>query len=158
MSRGYWLFKSEPAAFSFEDLKSRPDGIEHWDGVRNFQARNYLRHEVKVGDGVLFYHSGIPEPVIVGIAEVVKAGYPDWTAWDPQSDHFDPRSTEAKPLWYMVDIRYVKAFSRPVTRSELKAVPELANMVLFRNSRLSVQPVSEEEWRLILRLGEVEGG
>lgn len=158
MSRRYWLFKSEPSAFSFEDLKSRPDGIEHWDGVRNFQARSYLRDEVQEGDGVLFYHSNIPEPVIVGIAEVVRAGYPDWTAWDPQSDHFDPRSTEAKPLWYMVDVRYVEAFPRPVTRSELKTIPELANMVLFRNSRLSVQPVSEEEWRLILRLGGRRGG
>lgn len=158
MSRRYWLFKSEASAFSFEALKSRQDGIEHWDGVRNFQARGYLRHEVQVGDQVLFYHSSIPEPVIVGIAEVVRAGYPDWTAWDPQSDHFDPRSTEAKPLWYMVDVRYVKAFPRPVTRSELKAIPELADMVLLRKSRLSIQPVREEEWQLILRLAEVEGG
>ena len=158
MSRRYWLFKSEPSAFSFEDLRRRPDGTEHWDGVRNFQARNTLRDEVRVGDGVLFYHSGIPEPVIVGMAEVVKAGYPDWTAWDPQGDRFDPRSTEAKPRWYMVDIRFVKAFPHPVTRSELKTIPELANMVLFRNSRLSVQPVREEEWRLLLRLGGAKEG
>ncbi len=157
MNRRYWLFKSEPSAFSFEDLKNRPDGIEHWDGVRNFQARNYLRREVQVGDRVLFYHSNIPEPVIVGIAEVVRGGYPDWTAWDPASDHFDPRSSEAKPLWYMVDVRYLKAFPRPVTRAELKTIPELSEMVLLRKSRLSIQPVREEEWRLILRLGGLEG-
>ncbi|MBE0596702.1 MAG: EVE domain-containing protein [Desulfuromonadales bacterium] len=156
--RRYWLFKSEPSTFSFDDLKGRPERTEHWDGVRNFQARNYLRQEIQVGDRLLFYHSSIPEPVIVGIAEVVRGGYPDWTSWDPESGHFDPRSTEAKPLWYMVDVRYLRPFPRPVTRSELKAIPELAGMVLLKKSRLSIQPVSEAEWRVILRLGGIEEG
>ena len=154
-ARKYWLFKTEPSTFSFDELKNRPGGTEHWDGVRNFQARNYLKDQIAVGDLVLFYHSSIPEPVIVGIAEVVRAGYPDWTAWDPQSDHFDPRSTEAKPLWYMVDVRYVRDFPRPVKLAELKTFPELAEMVLLKKSRLSIQPVREEEWGLILRLGGV---
>lgn len=157
MDRRYWLFKSEPSTFSFEDLKACPGQTEHWDGVRNFQARNYLRREIRVGDQVLFYHSSIPEPVIVGIAEVVRAGYPDWTAWDPASPHFDPRSTEAKPLWYMVDLRYLQAFSRPVTRSELKTIPELKEMVLLKKSRLSIQPVRPEEWQTVLRLGGLQG-
>jgi predicted RNA-binding protein with PUA-like domain len=152
----YWLFKSEPSTFSLADLESRPGGTEHWDGVRNFQARKYLRNEVQLGDLVFFYHSSIPEPAVVGIAEVVRAGYPDWTAWDPDSDHFDPRSTEAKPIWYMVDVRFVKAFPKPVTLKELKNIPELQDMVLLKRSRLSIQPVREEEWRLILRVGGVE--
>ncbi len=155
-SRRYWLFKSEPSTFSFDDLKGRPGRTEHWDGVRNFQARNYLQREIQVGDHVLFYHSNIPEPVIVGIAEVVRAGYPDWTAWDPAGDHFDPRSTAAKPLWYMVDVRYLRDLPRPVTRSAVKKIPELSGMVLLHKSRLSIQPVREEEWRQILRLGGVE--
>jgi predicted RNA-binding protein with PUA-like domain len=156
MARRYWLFKSEPSTFSFDDLKNRPDGTEHWDGVRNFQARNYLRREVQAGDLVLFYHSSIAEPEIVGIAEVVRGGYPDWTAWDPASEHFDPRSSEANPVWYMVDVRYFRPFPRPVTRSELKSIPELAGMVLLNRSRLSVQPVREEEWRVILGIVGLE--
>ena len=151
--RHYWLFKSEPSNFSIEDLKQRPGSTEHWDGVRNFQARNYLRDEVKVGDQVLFYHSNIPEPAIVGIAEVVKAGYPDWTALDPESEHFDPRSIAGEPVWYMVDVRFVKAFRRPVTLGELRNIPALSGMVLLTRSRLSIQPVREEEWQVILSLG-----
>ncbi len=154
--RKYWLFKSEPSTFSLEDLKKRPGSTEHWDGVRNFQARNTLRDEVKEGDLVLFYHSSIPEPAVVGIAEVVRGGYPDWTACDPRSEHFDPRSTEAKPIWYMVDVRYVKSFPRSVTLAELKTIPELADMVLLRKSRLSIQPVREKQWQSILHHGEVD--
>jgi len=151
----YWLFKSEPSSFSLEDLKNLPGSTEHWDGVRNYQARNYLRDEVQIGDKVLFYHSNIPEPAIVGIAEVVKAGYPDWTARDPESAHFDTRSTPAKPVWFMVDVRFVKTFPRPVTLAKLKSIPALAGMVLLKRSRLSIQPVREEEWLLILTLGGV---
>ena len=153
--RHYWLFKSEPSIFSIDDLKQRPDSTEHWDGVRNFQARNYLRDEVKVGDQVLFYHSNISEPAIVGIAEVVKAGYPDWTALDPESEHFDPRSIAAEPVWYMVDVRFVKVFPRPITLGELRNIPALSGMVLLTRSRLSIQPVREEEWQVILSLGGV---
>lgn len=156
MSRRYWLFKSEPSGFSLEDLKNRPDATEHWDGVRNFQARNYLRDEVKVGDGVLFYHSNIAEPAVVGIAEVVRAGYPDFTALDPQSDHFDPRSTPDKPTWFMVDVRFVRELPRQVTLSELRTIPELAGLPLLNRSRLSIQPVPEAAWSLILKLGGVQ--
>lgn len=148
----YWLFKSEPSSFSLTDLKNRPDSTEHWDGVRNYQARNFLRDEIKVGDRVLFYHSNIPEPAVVGIAEVVRAGYPDFTAWDPQSDHFDPRSTPEKPAWYMVDVRFVRELPRPVTLSEMKELPELADLPLLHRSRLSIQPVSESAWSVILRI------
>jgi len=150
--RNYWLFKSEPSSFSLEDLKNRPDATEHWDGVRNYQARNYLRDQVRVGDLVLFYHSNIAEPAVVGIAEVVKSGYPDWTAFDPENSHFDPRSTPDKPAWYMVDVRFVRELPRPVTLSELKTVPSLSGMALLNRSRLSVQPVRQEEWAEILRL------
>lgn len=155
-SANYWLFKSEPTCFSLQDLKLRPDSTEHWDGVRNFQARNYLRDQVKVGDLVLFYHSNIPEPAIVGIAEVVKAGYPDWTAFDPQSDHFDPRGNPQQPVWYMVDVRYVRELPRPVTLAELREIPELASMPLLNRSRLSIQPVSPEAWKRIMELAGVE--
>lgn len=152
-----WLFKSEPSAFSLQDLASRPDATEHWDGVRNFQARNFLRDEIKAGDLVLFYHSNIPEPAVVGIATVVKEGYPDWTAFDPQSKYFDPRSTPEKPLWYMVDVRFVRELPRPVTLAELRGIPALSKMALLNRSRLSVQPVTPEEWREIMRLAGVEG-
>jgi predicted RNA-binding protein with PUA-like domain len=155
-SRNYWLFKSEPSCFSFDNLYTSPDRTEHWDGVRNYQARNYLRDNIMVGDGVFFYHSNIPDPAIVGIAEVVRAGYPDWTAWDPQGEHFDPRSTSGEPVWYMVDIRSVKPLPRPVTLAELKGIPVLSGMTLLTRSRLSIQPVREEEWLLILHLGGAE--
>ena len=155
-TRNYWLFKSEPSCFSLDDLKKRPGATEHWDGVRNFQARNFLRDQIKVGDLVFFYHSNIAFPAIVGIAEVVKAGYPDSTALDPESDNFDPRSTTDKPLWYMVDVRFVRDLPRPVTLSELKGIPALRGMALLNRSRLSVQPVREEEWSEILRLAGIE--
>lgn len=151
----YWLFKSEPSSFSLEDLRNRPNATEQWDGVRNYQARNFLRDEVKVGDRVLFYHSNIAEPAVVGIAEVVRAGYPDVTALDPEGDHFDPRSTPEKPIWYMVDVRFLRKLPRPVTLAELKEVPALAEMPLMKRSRLSVQPVSQGEWSLILGLAGV---
>ncbi|GFO58455.1 EVE domain-containing protein [Geomonas silvestris] len=153
----YWLFKSEPSSFSLSDLKNRPDATEHWDGVRNFQARNFLRDEIKVGDLVFFYHSNIPEPAIVGIAQVVREGYPDFVAWDPQSNYFDPRSTPEKPVWFMVDVRFVSELPRPVTLNELKEIPELAQLPLLNRSRLSIQPVSAEAWDLILRLAGVQG-
>ena len=148
----YWLFKSEPSSFSLEDLKNRPGATEHWDGVRNYQARNYLRDEVKVGDRVLFYHSNIAEPAIVGVAEVVRAGYPDFTALDPRGNHFDPRATPEKPVWYMVDIRFLRELPRAVTLNELKGIPALSGMPLLNRSRLSVQPVTTEAWSVILQL------
>jgi predicted RNA-binding protein with PUA-like domain len=153
----YWLFKSEPGSFSIDDLKNRPDMTEHWDGVRNYQARNFLRDEVKVGELVFFYHSNIPEPAVVGIAEVVRAGYPDFTALDPASEHFDPRSSAGNPIWYMVDVRYVADFKQPVTLATIKWHPLLEEMPLVRRSRLSIQPVTPEQWQIILALAGVTG-
>src|SRR5688572_25481181 len=100
----YWLFKSEPTTFGIDDLADRPNQTEHWDGVRNFRVRNMLRDEIKVGDQAFFYHSSCIPPGIVGMMEVVKAGYPDFTSWDKKSDHYDPKSKPEKPLWYMVDV------------------------------------------------------
>ena len=152
----HWLFKTEPGCFSFDDLKARPNMTEHWDGVRNFQARNFLRDSIKPGDLVLFYHSSIPEPAVVGIASVVREGYPDITALDPNGEHFDPKSTAANPIWFMVDVRYVKHLKKLVTLEQIKINPLLAEMPLVKRSRLSIQPVTAEEWRIILAMGETE--
>ena len=149
----YWLFKTEPGCFSFDDLKNRPGMTEPWDGVRNFQARNFLRDSVSVGDLVLFYHSNIPEPAVVGLAEVVRAGYPDVTALDPNSEHFDPKASVDKPIWYMVDVRYVKSLPKIVTLEDIKGNPLLADMPLVKRSRLSIQPVTADEWQIILAMG-----
>jgi predicted RNA-binding protein with PUA-like domain len=143
----YWLFKTEPGCFSFEDLQKRPDMTEHWDGVRNYQARNFLRDSIKLGDMVLFYHSSIPEPAIVGLASVVRDGYPDFTARDPENEHFDPKSSLENPIWYMVDIRFLKPMERVVTL--------LSEMPLVKRSRLSIQPVSPDEWEAIAAMGQV---
>ncbi|MDA3895439.1 MAG: EVE domain-containing protein [Desulfobacteraceae bacterium] len=151
--RRYWLMKSEPSCFSFEDLKQSAGQTDCWDGVRNYQARNLLRDEIKKGDGILFYHSNIKTPVIVGIAEVVQDGYPDYTAWDPKSEHYDPKSSVENPIWYMVDIQFVTDLEQPVTRNDLKAHPVLEKMgVMKRGNRLSVMPVGENEWQEILKI------
>jgi predicted RNA-binding protein with PUA-like domain len=151
----FWLFKTEPGCFSFDDLRNRPDMTEPWSGVRNFQARNFLRDTVKVGDRVLFYHSSIPEPAVIGIAEVVRAGYPDATACNPNEEHFDPKASLLNPIWYMVDVRYTETFPRPVTLRQIKNNPILADMPLVKRSRLSVQPVSADEWNVILAMGGI---
>ncbi|HVX01252.1 MAG TPA: EVE domain-containing protein [Candidatus Babeliaceae bacterium] len=149
----YWLFKSEPSTFSIDDLQKRPKQTEHWDGVRNYQARNMLRDDIKVGDQAFFYHSNCTPPGIVGIVEIVKAGYPDNTAWDIQSDHFDPKSTPEKPLWYMVDVRFVKKFKTMITLEQLKNHPILNKMIVAkRGNRLSITPVSKEEWNTVLKM------
>lgn len=154
----YWLMKSEPTCFSLDDLESSPRQTAAWDGVRNFQARNLLRDEIKVGDGVLFYHSGGTAPAIVGLAEVVRGGYPDHTAQDARSDHYDPKATPANPIWYMVDVRFRMRLPRPLTRSDLAAHPVLAGMaVMRRGSRLSVQPVTADEWRAVLAAAGLVG-
>ena len=156
MSRRFWLMKSEPDCFSFDDLKRSPSGISPWDGVRNYQARNLLRDEIRPDDGVLFYHSNVAEPAVVGVARVVRAGYPDHTAQDPRSDHFDPRASADNPIWYMVDVQYVAPLRAPLTRHDLRRHPDLAGMgVLRKGNRLSVQPVTPLEWRTILALGGV---
>ena len=152
----YWLFKTEPGCFSFDDLKNRPNMTEQWDGVRNFQARNFLRDTIKVGDRLLFYHSNIPEPAVVGIAEVVRSGYPDSTALNPNAGHFDPKASLQNPIWYMVDVRYLEPLLRLVTLESIKGNPVLADMPLVKRSRLSIQPVSADEWRIILAMGGLE--
>ncbi|MDD2541624.1 MAG: EVE domain-containing protein [Desulfuromonadaceae bacterium] len=154
----YWLFKTEPGCFSFDDLKNRPDMTEPWDGVRNFQARNFLRDQVKSGDQVLFYHSNIPEPAVVGLAEVVRDGYPDTTALNPNAEHFDPKASPGKPIWYMVDLRYVAPLKKIVALESIKQNPLLTDMPLVKRSRLSIQPVTEHEWHIILAMGGMAGG
>ena len=146
----YWLLKSEPSCFSFSDLQNRPAMTEQWDGVRNYQARNYLRDELKAGDLAFFYHSNIPKPEIAGVVRIASDGYPDWTAMDPDSRHFDPKSGRENPIWYMVDVRYLRPLTRPVSLDEMRGNPALAGMALLNRSRLSVQPVTAEQWAEIL--------
>ena len=147
----YWLVKSEPFKYSWEQLEK--DKQTYWDGVRNYQARNFLRDTIKVGDLVLFYHSSCDPAGIAGIAEVVKSGYPDHTAFDKKHAHFDPDSDEKNPTWYMVEIKHVKTFPKLITLDKLKKVKGLEKMVLLqKGSRLSIQPVSELEWSTILKL------
>ena len=155
-ARRYWLVKSEPDAFSFDDLLARPNQTSSWDGVRNFQARNFMRDDMKKGDLVFFYHSSTDPMAIVGTAEVVRGGYPDQTAFDKKDSHFDPKSKADAPTWYMVDIKGKKRLARPLTLTELRGVPGLEKMMLLqKGSRLSVQPVSESEWDIISKLGGV---
>lgn len=149
----FWLMKSEPSVFGIEDLKRRPKATEHWDGVRNYQARNLLRDQMKKGDQAFFYHSSCAEPGIVGIIEIVREGYPDDSAWNPDSNHYDPKSSPEHPVWYMVDVRHVRTLRRCVTLQELKHHGELAELTLLkRGNRLSIMPVTAAQWRFILSL------
>ena len=152
MAERYWLFKSEPTTYSFDDLVA--DGDSEWDGVRNFQVRNWLKNDIKLGDKLLFWHSSTKPIGVVGTAAVIKGGYPDHTAWDPDSDHPDPKSTPQKPIWYMVDIQAELRFGEMVTADQMRTVPELANMmVLKRGNRFSISPVTAEEYATVVRLG-----
>ena len=154
-NRQYWLVKTEPGSYSFDDLWKAPKRTTQWDGVRNYQARNFLRDEMKRGDLVFFYHSNCETPGIVGIAEVVKEGYPDSTAFDKRDPHFDPKSDPANPTWYMVDLRAVQRFPRVISLAELKGNPELEGMPLLQQgSRLSVQKVGAAEWNVVLALAK----
>jgi predicted RNA-binding protein with PUA-like domain len=147
----YWLMKSEPDAFGWDDLWSAPNRTTMWDGVRNYRARGYMRDEMKIGDNVFFYHSNCKPPHIAGIAEVVREGYPDPTQFDPATEYYDPKSDPEKPRWYLVDVRAKRKLKRPISLHELKAVPELTGMKLVkRGMRLSVQPVTAEEWKIVL--------
>ncbi|CAG7857561.1 hypothetical protein MCAMS1_02433 [biofilm metagenome] len=149
----YWLMKSEPDTFGINDLRNRPKQTEHWDGVRNYQARNMMRDDMKRGDRVFFYHSNCDVPGIVGIMEVVKEGYPDHTAFDPNDKHFDPKSDPARPAWMMVDVKYVRTLARTITLTELKTKPELSDLALVRRgNRLSIMPVTQQQWDFILTL------
>lgn len=155
MAKKYWLVKSEPGAFSIEDLKKSKNKTTCWDGVRNYQARNFLRDEMKKGDGVLFYYSNTDPNAVVGVCEVVKEGYPDHTQFDPDNKHYFPSADPSNPVWYMVDIKFVKEFKKPVTLSEIKSNPKFKNMKLIqKGNRLSVMPVAKEEWDEILNMGK----
>jgi len=149
----YWLMKSEPDTFSIDDLESRPEQTEPWDGVRNYQARNMMRDDMKLGDRVFFYHSNCVEAGIVGMIEVVKEGYPDCSAFDVNDPHFDAKSDANKPRWMRVDVKYVRKLSRTITLKELKTKAELTDFTLVRNgNRLSIMPVSQAQWDFILSL------
>lgn len=149
----YWLFKSEPECFSFADLEAAPGQTTGWDGVRNFQARNFLRDDVRRGDGVLFYHSNADPPAIAGVAEVVEEAHADPTAFDPEAQHYDPKSDPENPTWFQVSIRAVRAIDPPLGLPQLKTIASLTGMELLRKgSRLSIQPVREEEWNTIMEL------
>ena len=152
--RRHWLLKSEPDSFSFDDLMAAPDRTTCWDGVRNYQARNFMRDDMKSGDLVLFYHSGAEPPGVAGIAEVAREAYADHTAFDPRDPHHDPRSRADAPTWMMVDVRAVEGFPSLVTLTELRATPGLERMTLLqKGSRLSVQPVTPAEFQIVRALG-----
>lgn len=154
MSR-HWLMKSEPDCFSIDDLAAAPNQTTYWDGVRNYQARNFMRDEMKRGDLVLFYHSNSEPPGIAGLAIVVRESYPDFTSFDPQHEHFDARTKQSNPTWMMVDIKFKRKFKRLLTLSELKEVAALDGMVLLqKGSRLSVQPVTESQFNCVLKLAD----
>ena len=146
----YWLFKSEPDAFGIEDLKAMKGKRDHWDGIRNYQARNLMRDEMKKGDLGFFYHSSCKVPGIVGVVEIVKEAYPDHTAWDPESSYHDPKSTPEDPRWLMVDVKFVRQYDDVISLKSLREVKGLKEMPLLqKGSRLSVQPVSARHWKII---------
>jgi predicted RNA-binding protein with PUA-like domain len=151
--KSYWLMKSEPDVYGIDDFAK--DGTTHWDGVRNFKARNYMR-SMAPGDGVFFYHSNADPKAIVGIARVSKEAYPDSTQFDRKSDYYEPKATKDKPYWYMVEIEFVRKLAEPQSLEKLRGVKDLEGMALLKKGqRLSVQPVTEEEWKTICALAGV---
>ncbi len=149
----FWLMKSEPDVFGIDDLAKAPKKTEHWDGVRNYQARNMMRDDMKRGDKVFFYHSNCKSPGIAGIARVVREGYPDFTAFDPKEKYYDPKSQADAPRWFMVDLKFERKLKRVITLEELKQRTKLKNMPLVRKgNRLSIMPVTSAEWDFILGL------
>lgn len=152
--RQFWLMKSEPYAFGIDDLIKSKNQTTPWDGIRNYEARNTMRDKMKTGDGVFFYHSNIKEPAIVGTMEVVSDPYPDPTQFDPDAKYFDPKSPQDNPRWMLIDVKFVQKFDKPVAREFLKNSGEFGDMALFKRMRLSVQPVTKEEW---LRIHELAG-
>ena len=154
----YWLMKSEPETFSLDDLKSRPGQKEPWDGIRNYQARNFMRDDMKKGDQVLFYHSNCKEPGVVGLAEIVsEEAYPDPTQFDSKSNYYDAKASKDKPRWLLVDLKYKATFKRTVTLSEIREEQKLADMLVIRKGqRLSIQPVDRPHFEHICKLGGVK--
>jgi predicted RNA-binding protein with PUA-like domain len=154
----YWLMKSEPDVFGIDHLAALPGGRDHWDGVRNYQVRNMMRDDMKAGDLAFFYHSNTQPPGIAGIMEIVREGYPDHTAFDPESKYHDPKSDPDNPRWYMVDVQFKRRLRRYLTLPELKANPALADMPLVRKgNRLSVMPLTERQWQAILEMETMNG-
>lgn len=150
-SVAYWLIKSEPDAYSIDDLQK--DRKEPWDGIRNYQARNMMRDDMQVGDKALFYHSSCKEPAVVGVATIASGAYPDPTQFDKKSKYYDEKSTRDDPRWMLVDVAFERKLSRPVTLTELKGNPALDGFLLTkRGNRLSIFPVSEDHWKLVLSL------
>ena len=144
----YWLMKSEPTCYGIDDLKR--DKKTHWDGVRNYQPRNMMRDEMKKGDLVFFYHSNTKVPGIIGVMEVVKEGYPDFTAQDPEGDHYDPKSTDDNPRWFMVDVKFKEKFADVVSLEQMKQNPKLDSMLILRKgNRLSITPITPAEWQAV---------
>ena len=153
-AKKYWLFKSEPDVFSIDDLKKAPKKATYWEGVRNYQARNLLRDEIKKGDEVLYYHSNAKPMGVAGIARVSRSGYPDPEQFDKKSKYHDPKSDPDDPRWYCVDVQLEEEFATPVSLPEMKETPGLEEMMVTRKgARLSVQPVSAAEWKIVRRLG-----
>ncbi len=149
----YWLMKSEPETFSIDDLKNCPNQTDCWSGVRNFQARNMMRDQMQLKDQIFFYHSNCKPPGIVGIAEVVRTSYPDYTQFDPKSKYYDPRATKDKPYWYLVDVKFKKKFAEIISLEDLRNNKDLKNMPLLRQgNRLSIMPVTPEEWESIMAM------
>lgn len=150
----YWLVKSEPNCYSIDNLAKEKNKTTYWDGVRNYQARNYMRDEMKIGDKVIFYHSNAEPPGAAGICEVVKEAYPDFTAFDPEDQHYDPKSKKDSPAWMMVDVKFLKKFSKFVPLEEIKTNKKLQNMKLIQpGNRLSVMPITKDEFQEIEKLG-----
>lgn len=149
MAKNYWLFKAEPHVYGIDHLAAAPNKIGRWDGIRNYQARNFLRDQVALNNEVFIYHSSCKNVGIVGTAKVVKTAYPDPTQFNPESDYYDPKSTRENPRWVSVDIQLTNIFPRLIPLAEIKAQPQLDNMVLVKQNRLSTQPVTAEEWKFI---------
>lgn len=149
----YWLMKSEPDTYSIDDLER--EGVNMWEGCRNYTVRNFMRDTMKPGDQAIFYHSNADPSGVVGLMEIVSTGYPDPTQFDPQSDYFDPKADPANPRWLVVDVKFIEKFSRTIPLSELKATPGLESMlVVQRGQRLSVMPVTDDEWEVVLSLAK----
>lgn len=151
----HWLFKSEPDVFGIDDLAARPNQTEHWDGVRNYQARNFLRDEVQVGDQVFIYHSSCKNVGIAGLAEVVRAGYPDHTQFDPESRYYDPKSIPENPRWFMVDVQFRQKYAQVLSLKAIKSMPDITELgVMKKGNRLSVMPVSVVEFQILAQAAE----
>lgn len=151
----YWMMKCEPSAYNVEDLKKEPRQTTTWEGVRNYQARNMLRDEIEEGDLAFFYYSNTKVPGIAGVMKIVKAGYPDPTAWNPEHRYYDPVSTPDNPRWYQVNVKLIRAFDTIISLADLRANRQLADLwILRKGNRLSVTPVTEQQWHAIVAMGE----